>query len=345
MVLALRLPALVSGSLAGRAVDRWGARPIMLIDLGGRGLLLTLMAMSGGDGTLPVLPVLVLGGLAGGLSPATYAAVRCLIPRLVAGQQLGRANAVVALSDQMPLLLGAVLVGPALVLLGPTGSLLVAVVMLLLAVALTLLLPGVRPGVRQHHGTNTARPLKRWPGHLVALISLSVAYYLVCGPYETATPPLVRDQLHGDEATYGVLWVLFGVGAIATLPLGPMLAHWRPGMVNAVGAVVWGLVMLPIAFVHDPVVVSALFLLGGAIWGPYTTVETTAIHRWVDPSRHGSVFGLQRSLLASATPLGAALGALALSHMSAALILGISAGSCSLAGLLALTSKGLRRSR
>ena len=116
MVLALRLPTLVSGPLAGRADDRWGARPIMLIDLAGRALLVTLMATSGRDGTLSLLPVLVLGGLAGGLSPATYAAVRSLIPRLVAGQQLGRANAVVALSDQMPLLLGAVLVGPSLIL-------------------------------------------------------------------------------------------------------------------------------------------------------------------------------------------------------------------------------------
>ena len=113
----------------------------MLIDLAGRALLVTLMAMSGRDGTLPLLPVLVLGGLAGGLSLATYAAVRPPIPRLVARQQLARANAVVALSDQMPLLLGAALVGPSLVLFGPTASLLVAVIMLLLAVALTSCYP------------------------------------------------------------------------------------------------------------------------------------------------------------------------------------------------------------
>ena len=56
-------------------------------------------------------------------------------------------------------------------------------------------------------------------------------------------------------------------------------------------------------------------------------------------------FGLQRSLLASATPVGAALGALALSSTSPALVLGVSASACSLAGLLALTSKGLRQAR
>ena len=96
LVLAPRLPTLVSGPLVGRTV--------------------ALMAMSGRGETLPLLPVLVLGELAGSLSPATYAAVRSLMPRLVTGRQLGRANAAVALSDQLPLLLGAALVGPSLIL-------------------------------------------------------------------------------------------------------------------------------------------------------------------------------------------------------------------------------------
>jgi predicted MFS family arabinose efflux permease len=308
-------------------------------------LLMTLLALSGQGGTLPLLPVLVLGGLAGGLSPATYAAVRSLIPRLVAGRQLGRANAAVALSDQLPLLMGAVLVGPSLIFLGPTASLFVAAVMLLIAFAFTFLLPQAARAEQQHQEANTTRSATRWPAHLVALIGLSVTYYLVYGPFETATPPLVREQLQGDEATYSLLWVFFGVGAVAALPLGPLLARWRPGVVNALGAIVWGLVMLPIAFVHDPVVVSALFLLGGVVWGPYTTVETTAVQRWVDPSRHGAIFGLQRSLLASATPLGAGIGALALGYASPAVILGISASACSLAGLCALCSRGLRSSR
>lgn len=81
------------------------------------------------------------------------------------------------------------------------------------------------------------------------------------------------------------------------------------------------------------------------MWGPYTTIETTAVQRWVDPSRHGAIFGLQCSLLAGATPVGAALGALALSSTSPALVLGVSAGACSLAGLLARTSMGLRQAR
>jgi hypothetical protein len=318
---------------------------VMRIDLTGRAVLVALMAMSGRGETLPLLPVLVLGGLAGSLSPATYAAVRSLMPRLVTGRQLGRANAVVALSDQLPLLLGAALVGPSLILLGPAGSLLVAVAMLSVGVGLTVALPHAARYRPEPRNAAAVRPSRRWPVHLVALVGLSVTYYLVYGPFETATPRLVREQLQGNEATYGLLWMVFGVGALLSLPVAPILARWRPGVVNALGAVVWGLVMLPIAFVHEPVVVGVLFFVGGVVWGPYTTVETTAVQRWVDPARHGAVFGLQRSLLASATPVGAALGALALAHTSPAVVVGVSAGACSLAGLLALASRGLRESR
>jgi len=71
-------------------------------------------------------------------------------------------------------------------------------------------------------------------------------------------------------------------------------------------------------------------------------VETSALQRWADPARHGAVFGLQRSLLATATPLGAAPGALALDHTCPATVLGVSAGACALAGGSAVLRRDLR---
>jgi predicted MFS family arabinose efflux permease len=52
---------------------------------------------------------------------------------------------------------------------------------------------------------------------------------------------------------------------------------------------------------------------------------------------------VQRSLLATAAPLGAAIGAVAVEHWSAATVLTASALACSAAGLLALSSADLRR--
>jgi len=54
------------------------------------------------------------------------------------------------------------------------------------------------------------------------------------------SPAFVRGDLGGDAGTYALLWSLFGAGAIATLPFAPRLASWRPGLANALGALVWG---------------------------------------------------------------------------------------------------------
>jgi predicted MFS family arabinose efflux permease len=349
VVLALRLPTLATGVLLGRAVDRWGGRRLILLDLTGRAVLLLLLVLSSRQAdTLPLLPVLVLGGLCGALAPASYAGVRWLVPRIVDTGQLGRANAVVALGDQLPLILGAALAGPSLALLGAATSMVVPAAMLLVAAALARTLPRPTPAPPPTVGNHSRSPIdrdaaRRLPPRVLALIALSTAYYFAYGPFETASPPFVRGQLGATEGAYSLLWALFGIGALATLIFGPLLSRRRPGAVNALGALVWGAVMLPIAVIHDVLPAAVLFLVGGAIWGPYTTIETSALQRWVSPARHGAVFGLQRSLLSVATPLGAALASIALQYAVPRTVLAVSAGGCALAGVLASANRDLRR--
>ncbi|SHN46495.1 MFS transporter [Cryptosporangium aurantiacum] len=339
VILALRLPTLAAGVLLGRAVDRWGARRLMLIDLAGRAALLGGLALTG---RLPLIAVLLVGAATGCLAPASYAGARWLLPRVVPDDALGRANAVVAFGDHAPLVLGPALVGPALALFGTSVSLLVPIGLLVAALVLARGLPAVASPAAPE-AVRDAPHAGRLPGRVTALIALSTAYYFVYGPFESATPALVRARLDSGEAIYSLLWVVFGLGAIATLPLVPRLGRRRPGLVNALGALFWGLVMLPVLVVQDVPLAAGLFLLGGAVWGPYASIETAALQRWVPPSQHGRVFGLQRSLLGTASPLGAAIGAVALEQVSAQAVLGCSALLCALAGLLALARRDLRR--
>lgn len=318
---------------------------MLLLDLTSRAVLVVAMAVAGRSGELPLPVVLVLGGISGAVSPATYTAVRWLLPRLVDADRIARANAVVAVSDQLPLLVGTALVGPVLTRFGAGGALLVPAAMLTVATALALRLP--TPRTRSAPTDDASQPAsrRRWSARVVALIALSTAYYLVYGPFETASPSFVRTQLHAGAGTYSLLWALFGAGALVTVALAPRLSGWRPGVINALGALVWGLVMLPLAVVDSVPLALAVFLIGGAVWGPYTAIEVGALQRWVEPGRHGIVFGLQRSLRATATPVGAAVGAVALEVISPGTVLAASAAACAAAGLLALANSDLRRAR
>jgi hypothetical protein len=225
-------------------------------------------------------------------------------------------------------------------------SMFIPAVILCLAALMARSLPCAQaprgPNQTTHHRP-TVTPSAASQKAVWTLIALSTAYFLAYGPFETVLPALIRQQLDAGPGVYSALWLLFGLGALATLPLAPRLARHRPGMVNSLGAVTWGCVMLPVTLLRDATAVGPLFLIGGAVWGPYTTVETTALQRWTPASQLGRVFGLQRALLLTAAPLGAAVGAAALDHASPSIILAASATGCTMAGIGAMLSGGLRR--
>ncbi|TDU87999.1 putative MFS family arabinose efflux permease [Kribbella voronezhensis] len=343
LVIAMRLPTLAGGILGGRAVDRFGPVPMMLLDGMVRTALMGGLIIAGIGGTFDLRIVLALGAAAGVTAPLSYAAARTLVPRLAPPESLAKANALLSVGDQLPMLLGAILTGPALALLGTGTAFVLPLLMMLGVTALAIRLRNA-PQYEQTPAPQGVRSRgTRRSTRVIGLIALSVAYYFTYGPYETVLPYYVREQLTSGLGGYTLLWALFGTAALLTLPTAAALSRHRPGLVNAAGAIVWGVVMLPLAFTDHLVVAAIGFAAAGAIWGPYSAVETTALHRWTDPADHGRIFGTQRALLALAAPLGAAVGAVAADHFPPAPILAASAIGCTLAGLGACAIPDLRR--
>ncbi|WP_433165273.1 MFS transporter [Kribbella sp. CA-247076] len=331
LIVAIRLPTVLGGIVGGRAVDRFGPVQMLLLDVAVRAVLMAVLVVAGWSQQFSLGIVLTLCAVAGATTPLSYAAARTLVPRLVDDELLPRANALLGLGDQLPMLLGAALAGPALALLGPGRAFLVPLVMLAGVAAIAVRLPR-RTGVARRAEARTG-----WAsGRVVGLIGLSVAYYFTYGPFDTVLPYFTREQLGSGVGGYTLLWVLFGAAALATLPLASRLAERRPGLVNALGAMVWGLVTLPIVLTDDLPAAAAIFLVSGAVWGPYSAIEATALQRWADPASHGAMFGTQRALLSIAFPLGAAAGAVAVDHVTPAAILAVSALSCTVAGAVAV---------
>ena len=135
--LAELLPVLVFGPVLGMLVDRFDHRRTMIALNLAQGLaLLPLLLASHERLWIVYLVAAVQAGLAAGLQPARQA----LLPRLVPSQQLGSANSLVAVSDNLARLVGSPLGGIVFATLGLGGvvvmdvaSYLVSAVLLFLA--------------------------------------------------------------------------------------------------------------------------------------------------------------------------------------------------------------------
>jgi predicted MFS family arabinose efflux permease len=350
IVIALRVPALFVGWIGGRAIDRFGPRPLMLSQAVLRIVCLTALTICSWSGRYPLVVVLVLVGLSGAVVPISYAGARTLVPRLLPATMLLRANSLLAVGDQAALLVGAAFVGPVLVTIGVGRALLAPVAMLVVASLFYLMLP-LSDAADQDTSTSaetaasaaskTQNPWRLRP--VLGLVILSAFYYFAYGPVEPVLPDFTRSHLHAGTGAYSLLWVAFGLGALVGLSQAPRLGLYRPGVVNAAGAALWGLLTLPLVFCTS--IVPAVIVMGvsGIVWGPYLAVEATALQRWTAPALHGRLFGTQHAILAVASPLGAAVGSLALLEFSSTDIITVAIVACLVAGLAALTTRSIRR--
>jgi MFS family permease len=353
-VLCGALPALATAPLAGMLVDRRDPARLVALDNLARAACLAALPVAAWCGVLSVPLLLVAVGLAGALAPLTYAGTRVLLPRLVPAADLPAANGVLGLGDQIPFLLGPATAGVLVAHLGgPTALLFPAAAL----VAAALLANGVAPVERADAGrfvrvereaVGGGRRVLRGVGVLWrvrpvrALMVLTLAYYLAYGPVETALPVFVRGQLHAGASAYGALWGVFGAGAVVGLVLVRPLSRWRPGVVNALGAVAWGLAVAPMALARSVPVAMALFVLGAVVWAPYSAIEMSVLQRLVPADRLGTVLGTRRALLVGASPTGAALGSLLVAPGTAGLVIAGSAAACALVGLACLAYPALR---
>jgi hypothetical protein len=178
---------------------------------------------------------------------------------------------------------------------------------------------------------------------VLALLALSFVYYLAYGPFEPALPYFTRAHLHAGPGAYSVLWVVFGIGALAGLSQAPRLSRRRPGVVNAAGTALWAVITFPLLWCTSVWPAAAVMLVSGAVWGPYLAVEATALQQWVEPAWHGRLFGIQHALLGVASPLGAAAGSLALARVASGTVLGAAMAGCLAAGLGIGATRAIRQ--
>ena len=342
MLLCFSLPAILTGAPLGRLLDRFGAKPIMLIDNLARVVVIGLIPLLQSLGVLELWMIFGLAAVAGVLAPASSVGVRVILPQLVPDHKLEAGNAALTWTQQLPSVLGPILAGILVASWGAAQALWFDAASFAVFALLLTTLPSTPARVLEPTTHTGLKMLLAYPRVVVVSI-LSLAFFAAYGPLEAALPVYARTVLHTDAAGYGSLWSVGGVGILLGSLLVPALSKLRPGWVLPGITFFWGVLQLGIGLSSSLPWCMVWMFLACIIWGPYTALETSLIQRSVPGDQHGRIFGARASLMTPAAPLGTALGGAALGFMTSSMVIVVSAVLCILAGIVAFSFPALRR--
>ncbi|BCJ63520.1 MFS transporter [Polymorphospora rubra] len=348
------LPQLILGSVAGVFVDRWDRRRTMigvnvLLAVG----LLPLLAVDDRQHLWIVYLVLTVQSC---LAPFFAAAEAAVVPTLVPAELRITANALNGQVRDIARLAGAGLGG---VLAGVGGVALLSVT----ATATFAVAAGVLAVIRRSRSTGgpaaKRRPhlLNEWrQGARIALVSPALRaimfFTVITGAGEaimgTLMAPFVRDVLHGNAQTYGVIMSAQAVGGIAGGVLATLFGHRvSPRRLAGYGAVAFG--VLDLALFLYPLIMfkvwpAILLMVVIGLPGALTIAGLMTVFQDVtDDGHRGRVFGAMIALEAAAMMVGGALAGTLGGRIGIVPILAMQGVGYVVAGLLVLLMLPRRR--
>jgi len=311
----MAVPRAVLMLIGGAYVDRFSPRRVMLASNGVRFIAVTglgVIVLAG----VAQLWMLLAFALAFGIADAFFfPAQTAIVPELVSGDQLQKANGIVQSTAQASVLVGPAVAGIAIAVLGTgttvasgtPGQVGVAVALLadgltFLASMMTLVLITSRPGHEASAGSvlqqigEGVRFVSRAPA-LRLVIGLSMlANLLIVGPIAVGLPVLAYSRLPDGAAAFGLMTSAFGGGGLLGMAAAMMLPAVPPARF---GTVVLGLIALagvavaPIGFVHSTLVAVLLSGIIGLFLG-YTNLSFMS---WVQRRIPRQLMGRVMSLM------------------------------------------------
>jgi hypothetical protein len=356
----MAVPRAVLMLIGGAYVDRFSPRRVMIASNAARFVAVVSLGTIVLAGAAQ-LWMLYAFALAFGIADAFfYPASTAMVPELVSGPQLQKANGLVQGTAQGSQLVGPALAGVAIAVLGTgagaPGQTGVAVALLLdgltfVASIGTLLLIANRPRHRVSAGSIVQQISEgvRFVWHSPALrlvIGMSMlANLLITGPFAVGLPVLAFGRLPEGSAALGLMTSAFGGGSLLGMAGAMMLPAPSPrrfGSIVLVVIAISGLVVASLGFIHSTLVALAVSGAIGLCLG-YTNLSFMS---WVQRRIPRPLMGRVMSL--------AMFGSLALTPVSNAVagaVVGISLeGTFLVAGLgmagltvLALLSGPIRR--
>jgi predicted MFS family arabinose efflux permease len=307
------LPGAVVGLSAGGRTRRLHPRGLIAVDAGMRLAGLGAVAGLALADRLGLAPFIILLAASSLFSTFGFGGIVSLVPTYVESEHRFAANSALAAINTLSLtVIGPGFGGLAVAAFGAPAVLAIDAATFAVLLAAVASVPGrFVDGVKSpeqerapRHGVRVllSRPAVAW------LLALTLVFYGLYGPVETALPILVQRDLHGGPSLLGFIWAAFGTGAlVGGLAAGTRtIANIRRFALAVVAA--WGVALVIVAATDRLAIVFLGIGLGGLVYTPYPAAANTLLqHELADGDLTAGAI-VWSAAAGGIVPLGTALG-------------------------------------
>ncbi|MEG9883134.1 MAG: MFS transporter [Hyphomicrobiales bacterium] len=342
------LPFLIFSLAGGVIADRFQRRRVLILcDLGAFALLMLLALAGGWFASMPLVYILVF--LVASITPIHHPSFQAFIPETVDHDDLPKANALVSGSDNIIAIAAPILSGLIVALIGPTQTIILNALSFLVSALLVSSIPfkargkidaarwKIADSVREGFTYAWSHPVLKY-GSL-----LFVGSNFAVNVFQANLIFYLTDILGASPQIIGFVFTEIGIGAL----IGSIVAPWfikrfESGRIIVISTILAGLFAFPLLWVHDPLMVGAVWALE-TVFGTINPVTYfTLRQRSVPKDVLGRAVAVTRLVSFSSIPLASLIGGLLLERTNIAVIILVCACVRLATGLLAMCSPLMR---
>jgi MFS family permease len=307
------LPVLLLALPAGTLADNFDRRRLLLaVQVGSFVVATSLTVLTALDHMPPGLLLAFTFALGAGQA-VTLPTWQATIPEIVPREELPSASALGAINTNVARSAGPAVAGLLVAQIGPAAVF--AINALSFAIFAVVLLfwrrpprSGAGPAERFGEALRAGERFVRFSPPVRRILARIILFVLPGSVVWGLLPLVAEQELHMGPSGYGALLAALGVGAIAGALLMPRIREWlTPNQLVVSASLIYGVALLVVALVADPVVVTIALVAAGAAWMALVSRMNAALQLYLPNWVRARGFAIYQVVFAGGQAFGAFL--------------------------------------
>jgi MFS family permease len=342
-------PVAIGGLLAGKLLDEFDRRGIMIVDNVIRGAAIASIPVLYFLGLFQLWEAYAVSLVYGFFFMITLAGAPTIVPDLVDEKEFTDANALETLTFTISGVIGPPVAGFVVAVWGAQNVMLIDGASYF---ALVAALASIRLPKHERRSPGSQGTLKSAVKLLVSnKVLLSTTLMFMCANIGDGTislwlPVLSNTVIGGGATTYGTLLGISAVGSVTGAGVaGRLSSRWSTGWLIIACQFVSGAALVLLVIGQSFVLAAVALATVGFFSAPLTAWAQTLRMKVIPNQIRGRTFALLRTMMQSTPPLGSGIGGILFPLTGLVPLVGLSAAVIGIPGLLGARVKELRSSR